>query len=226
MVRSVMLGAAAWLMLSVGNASAADRDSFQKLGGDTRAATMTLGFDGAADTTLATWRHRYGFYRPGYFYWRPRVFYAGFYPYAYYGYPFRSFAFGFSVSPYYYSYGPVYYAPGYSYYPINYTVPAPSTSVSTKPAAAEVVPQPERVPPPRPAPGIFQYDGGPANPVPMPQTEPGPIRVPAKTIPAQGRFVSLPEQSSRYAYLAYGEKPQLQVSEKAVYFRVNLQAGR
>jgi hypothetical protein len=60
---------------------------------------------------------------------------------------------------------------------------------------------------PAPAEGTYPYDGGPANPVPMPQAKPGPKRaVPPTTIP-EGRAVAIQSKTKKYQYAAYGEKP-------------------
>jgi hypothetical protein len=53
----------------------------------------------------------------------------------------------------------------------------------------------------------FPYDGGPANPVPIPQVLPSPNRAASATIVPGGRGVSLQTKASKYSYLAYGENP-------------------
>jgi hypothetical protein len=64
---------------------------------------------------------------------------------------------------------------------------------------------------PKPNDGTFQYDGGPANPVPMPQVEPAPSRK-TPVIP-DGRVVSISAKSAKYSYPAYGEKVESRQSE-------------
>jgi hypothetical protein len=71
------------------------------------------------------------------------------------------------------------------------------------PFGAEVIPAP-RV---NPKNNTFPYDGGPANPVPMPQAEPAPNRAAPATIIPGGRVVSLQTKAPKYSYLAYGENP-------------------
>jgi hypothetical protein len=59
------------------------------------------------------------------------------------------------------------------------------------------------LPPPKdPA---FRYDGGPANPVPLPKIDTQPQKS-APIDPTQGRIAALPSQPTRYTYRAYGEK--------------------
>jgi hypothetical protein len=63
--------------------------------------------------------------------------------------------------------------------------------------------QPPQVPPQE---GIYPYDGGPANPVPLPKVDPLPQR--GNPIdPAKGRVVSVPAKPAKFTYQAYGEKP-------------------
>jgi hypothetical protein len=71
------------------------------------------------------------------------------------------------------------------------------------PGGAEVIPAPRAVP----KDGTFQYDGGPANPVPMPKAEPAPNRAAPRTIVPEGRVVSFESKAPKYSYSAYGEKP-------------------
>jgi hypothetical protein len=110
---------------------------------------------------------------------------------------------------YYYSSAPVYVAP------IGLRVSAPylSLSIARAPAAAHVPAREEVIPPPRPrmpapAEGTYPYDGGPANPVPMPQAQPpAPNRAAPPTTLPEGRAVSLQSKTPKYKYAAYGEKP-------------------
>jgi hypothetical protein len=59
----------------------------------------------------------------------------------------------------------------------------------------------------------YPYDGGPANPVPgtkpMPRAEPqpaAPSAAPQRSVPMEGRAVSLPRSASKWTYPAYGEQ--------------------
>jgi hypothetical protein len=52
--------------------------------------------------------------------------------------------------------------------------------------------------------GGLRYDGGPANPVPMPKPDAGPK--PQGAAAAPGLPVSLKPKASPYTYKAYGEK--------------------
>jgi len=87
----------------------------------------------------------------------------------------------------------------------------PFSMPSLKPQAPATPPSPplSAIPPG----GTFQYDGGPANPVPMPRSDPKPdskpTTVPAvPTVPFEGRPVSLPApvRPVRLAYPAYGDR--------------------
>lgn len=87
-----------------------------------------------------------------------------------------------------------------------------SGSIALRPGSRSVVttspslPLPDRMPAPRPT-DSFRYDGGPANPVPMPvpdptsPTDPVPATVPAlHAVMAKG-------SRSKMGYSAYGERP-------------------
>jgi hypothetical protein len=181
-----------------------------RLGGTT-APTLTLGH-GSNDAIVVDVGHRYyrGHVRYGYYprvYFSPRFYY---YPRVYY-------------RPYVYAYPrPVVYAAPYVC-PIGGTfrLVTPVVSLSVNPAARPVVdlsinpvPLPpagpvETAPAPRAVPGgdpTFPYDGGPANPVPLPRTEAGPTAAPPPTIPLEGRPVSLTTKPAKLTYPAYGER--------------------
>jgi len=187
------------------------------------APTQALLLKGDADTVAVGGRgHTYhrAYYRP---------YYRG---YAYYRYPVRysppyglSFGFGYAPPAYYYAPAPVYYAPPVTYYttpsyyaPMSlgvqtYSLPSGNVTYSvTRPGASGA----ERVLPPVPRDGTFPYDGGPANPVPMPRADPGPTSAPRQfhIAPLDGLRVSLPEETrntattGKFSYPAYGEEPR------------------
>jgi hypothetical protein len=92
--------------------------------------------------------------------------------------------------------------------------PVVSYSTGTVVEVNPVVP----VAPAGPAPdATYPYDGGPANPVPTPQPmpkadpapanpAPAPATAPTRSVPLEGRAVSLPKSSGKWAYPAYGEQ--------------------
>lgn len=90
--------------------------------------------------------------------------------------------------------------------PVRETLPAPTATVPYS-APAQAVP----------ADGTFQYDGGPAAPVPMPrEVVPAPAAPPVPAAPTTGaatRVVS-GQPSSKFVYPAYGEQPR-KVTEDA-----------
>lgn len=167
-------------------------------------------------------------YRGGYGYggYGYGVGYGGWYGgYGYWGRPWYPSLYVTVGSPYYYTPPAAYYAPGYSYYPINLP-----TTVASAPALPYQLPLQgapnQLLPAPTPVPGIpgqpgfngnFKYDGGPANPVPLPGDGQAPVFQPApKVLPQDGKYVSLPSQSttttttnrSGFAFPAYGDAPQ------------------
>ena len=76
------------------------------------------------------------------------------------------------------------------------------------PSADTLPPQGPAVQPNQSNDGTFPYDGGPASPVPMPKTDPGPQGTPNKSFaPGEGRLVSLPlvPAKPKYTYPAYGD---------------------
>jgi len=124
-----------------------------------------------------------------------------------------------SYSSYYYpsyysSYYPGYYSyPSYSYAPIYAPCSTTVTEVTTAPQVVTVTPSTpsysvapstsySQIPAPRvlaPAgDGTFPYDGGPRNPLPMPgpDGDANPMSAPRKTVPLDGRLVSLPKQTT------------------------------
>ena len=156
--------------------------------------------------------------------------YYGGYGYAYYPRYYGGYAFGYYPRySYYYSpaylYSPVqsYYYGGGSYcdYPISsasYSVPSIALSSPRQPMTEPEPPLAPRYgePPakdypydgptaPRAKPPIYRYDGGPANPVPMPPEPTPKMKDPApKLDPADGRVVAAPA-TKKYSYAAYGE---------------------
>jgi hypothetical protein len=61
-------------------------------------------------------------------------------------------------------------------------------------------------------PRTYPYDGGPRDPVPMPQGEPK-VKPAPPTVPLEGRVVSVPaRQPSKFVYRAYGEKDDDSIS--------------
>jgi hypothetical protein len=178
------------------------------------------------------YRGGYGGYRYGGYYgyggYRYRGYgYGGYYPY--YGYAYYP-----SYSYYYPSYS--YYSPGYSYDPYSYgdyqgiadngVVVRPSASVPYYSQSRTYNSQPrlETLPNPYPSPapqqmpradeGTFPYDGGPKDPVPMPQSseEVKPTVIPYGKLYPNETLVSLKPKaeektSGKWNYPAYGEKP-------------------
>ena len=182
--------------------------------------TLTPGLDANdGDTQLVRgwYRPHYGyggFYRPSYY---PRYYasYNSFYyarPSYNYGYAYYRPYYGYSN--YYYA-PPVYYSPSYysPYYwcPIGDSAPAMPYAASAQPIytvlrSGDSAP-PALLPYPKPyvdnaVPGAtYPYDGGPQNPVPMPGAQP------QRTVPLEGKAVSLPRSEPKYTYPAYGEGP-------------------
>jgi hypothetical protein len=56
--------------------------------------------------------------------------------------------------------------------------------------------------------GTYPYDGGPSSPVPNPKATPVPQSAPQRSVPLEGRAVSLPKSATKWAYPAYGETPR------------------
>jgi hypothetical protein len=90
--------------------------------------------------------------------------------------------------------------------PISLSATAPPIDQQPLPAL-ETAPLPQMLPPG----GTYRYDGGPANPVPVPRATPAPPD--SGPISADGRPVSLKAKPA-YTYPAYGET--LKVAPKPV----------
>ncbi len=198
------------------------------------APTLTLQGDpnGDADTTDVIYRpylrgYAHGAaglpYRPYLGYWRPlwwaRPFYWASRPYWGFYRPFYGYRPGFAI-------GLNYYAglyPSYSSTTVVATAPpmiaAPPVISSYPPAAiysAPAVVPSDTLPMPTPN-GTYQYDGGPANPVPMPPRIPAPpatVEPPPATTPAPPPGTTVPSVSRvkitvtarpKLTYPAYGE---------------------
>jgi hypothetical protein len=167
----------------------------------------------------------FGFRRFGGFY---RPFYGGFFPYGfgygglgYGGFGYGGFGYG-GLGDFGVGYGgyPGYY--GGFYGPCSglsasvYTLSLPPVTLSTY--GSYSVPPTGAVTPGTPAPtmprddGTFPYDGGPKDPVPMPKEGPAPAgaptKAPGRSVPLEGRSVSLPRPAAQWAYPAYGEQPR------------------
>lgn len=142
------------------------------------------------------------FYRPAYY--APRFYYSSYYSYpSYYSAPVYSSyydgcntGFGFSI--------------GIGGNAV--TVGAPAVNLGTpslRPAVPEQMPAQPMTPPAAPGgDGTFRYDGGPANPVPVPKADPQPMAPPGNTAAPTDLPVSLKPKpaGSPYKYKAYGEK--------------------
>jgi hypothetical protein len=219
---SLALGA----MLAAGNGATAGDNVPAKSGfsgGPVGATTMTLGGQGtaasakaAADSELAWYHGYYRGYRRGYyngFYGGPGGYYAGYYPTVYpYGVGYYAPAFYPPVIGYYGRFGGI----SVGLYGINGTgsdASAPAVSLNLAGTPNSVA---QRQTKPTPAPtaesGTYRYDGGPANPVPLPKQDPGaPNGQATPTLPPNaGLPVSLPKTPAQpakpYAYKGYGEK--------------------
>jgi hypothetical protein len=142
----------------------------------------------------------YGGYRGGYYggyggYWGGG--YGGYYPYAgYYGYPYYGGGVGIYLGINGGSSGVPVVNLGDNYAPPDGYMPPPA--------------QPMAQPTP-PSDGTFRYDGGPANPVPLPKADPQPIPPSNPTgvnLPVSGNKLTTPfaPTPTPYKYKAYGEK--------------------
>jgi hypothetical protein len=174
-------------------------------------------------------RYFYGGYR-GFYGYRPynygyRYGYGRYYPWGFglgLGYPY--YGYGYGYWPYYtsyYSYPAVsyYYNPYAAYYytpPVYYSdygtiggdvMPYAST-LSTAPPSSESRLRSEPLGPPRPHTPTqdgYYYDGGPANPVPLPKADPTPKQTSPTPAPPKGQFMSATRGGSGFAYPAYGD---------------------
>jgi hypothetical protein len=199
-------------------------------GGDT--PTQKLVDDGQGAEAIRTWYHGGwgyrgygwgGYYRPFYGYgWGG--YYRPFYGYGWGGYyrPFYGYGWGGFYRPYYgFSLGYSAFYPAYSFgygsffapcagttagvYTLN--IPG-STLASSQPSEAQpILPRPraaDGAPQAPPSDGTFPYDGGPQNAAPLPSDTP-PARTTPRSVPLEGRAVSLPKVSPKWSYPAYGE---------------------
>lgn len=92
-------------------------------------------------------------------------------------------------------------APAYTLTMPSATVGTPLPSAPQAPITTDVVPQQ-----PLPADGTFPYDGGPVTPAPnLKDTPPSSTTPPNRTVPLEGRSVSLPKAAPKWNYPAYGE---------------------
>jgi hypothetical protein len=121
------------------------------------------------------------------------------------------------VAPYYTCAPTVYYSPGYSYYGVAGQVQGGPAQNLQQPGSPYLGPTQKGYQPMPPANGgTYPYDGGPSNPVPLPKNgDQAPVNQPApKTLPADGRLVSIPATqptaakagNSNFAYPAYGQQ--------------------
>lgn len=192
----------------------------------TRSALQT---ETAQDDTLLVhgWRRRcwWGgacftprFY--GFSCYRPYVYGFGFYQPFFYGYScYPSFSFGFSYyRPYSFYWAPPVYFQGFcpirsgsSAYPvISLRIDSPATVVQP----SRGLPPQQANPPFAPSPGTFPYDGGPANPVPMPAPTPAPMTHPQSVPALELRQVSFPSSRLKFAYPAYGDQRTTETSAR------------
>jgi hypothetical protein len=127
--------------------------------------------------------------------------------------------------PYYYGdYSPSYYYTSYAddpllyYYPENvYVVPngysSPLSNGLSNGSIRSIMPRvagpEEALPLPQPVPndGTYPYDGGPVNPVPIPQADPAPKRKAGPTPAPDAQVVAIGSKTPKYIYQAYGERP-------------------
>jgi len=170
------------------------------------ARTMTLQLDDTNDAeNEEVWRRGWG----GGWGWRGGWGWGGYAPVTTFYYAPRV----------YYSTPLYYYYPSYSWCPITLddANAGYNVTLNMEPrGAANVTPPATTTPPTGSANGTYPYNGGPANPVPMPhgaqqpQQQPAPATQPAprKTVPLEGIPISLPGRTpvaQKYTYPAYGE---------------------
>jgi hypothetical protein len=220
-----------------GAASAGDRDTQQLAGGAGIGTTMTLGGKGTAaqaateDNELTHGRRYGGYYGWGGGYGGYRGYYGG-YRGSYYGGYRGGYYGGYggyrSYYSNYYSFGyrPSYYYAPRVYYPTYYYQPFPvyttysygsgiylgigggaGSGAPTVPLGESFARPPAMAQPVAPGDGTFPYDGGPANPVPVPKADAQPIP-PANPSSATDLPISLKPKTAPtpYKYKAYGEK--------------------
>lgn len=81
-----------------------------------------------------------------------------------------------------------------------YTLNMPAATLGTPlPPRTDPVPQQPRND------STFPYDGGPSNPAPNPKAAPPSSTTPPRSVPLDGRSVSLPKAAPKWRYPAYGE---------------------
>lgn len=146
------------------------------------------------------------------------------------GYGLGSFGLGYGLGSYGFGYGGYYPSYGFGYggfwgpcsgggvvtgtYTLNMPVATLGTPLpQTVPQAPPVVPNGN---------GTFPYDGGPQQVVPNPQAAPNPpdvstppAKAPRRTVPLEGRSVSLPKAAPKWTYPAYGETAKRMVPQEA-----------
>jgi len=178
------------------------------------------------------YRGYYPRYNVGFSYYQPR-YYGGYYGGS-------GFGFGIGYGSYYGGYrsysAPVYFG-GYGGYgglcQIGGSIQlglAPPTTLQLRPATQiapmnpnlnePVLPNPQQLVPQNPNDG-FRYDGGPANPVPLPQGGPEIKAEPNPRLGVPDRAVSLPlkpavAEPKKFQYAAYGEKPKTETAPPKV----------
>jgi hypothetical protein len=161
-----------------------------------------------------------GYYRPyrGYRYYSGRRYYRPYYrsyyryrhyPYFYnYGYYPRYYRYYYPRRSYYYS-DPYDYDYDDPYCPINLEEEeTPSTvPIDRKLRVLKGKPQAnlEEEETPEQGEDTYPYDGGPDNPVPLPDTQQNKVPRPKKAAPANTRYVSAPAKPVKLTYRAYGE---------------------
>jgi hypothetical protein len=205
-----------------------------RLAGDADAPTQNLVDDGSGADTIPTWYRGFGWGYRGYGWGGYRGFgYGGFYrPYfgwggfyrPYYGLGFYRPFYGLGLyRPYYgfslgYGFGYSGFYPGFGFgygglfgpwcaggsasvYSLNIPMATLGTPLDGAPPGG-----PDPAPKQRPSEeGTFPYDGGPANPVPNPKETTRPSTPPQRSVPLEGRAVSLPRSAAKWTYPAYGE---------------------
>jgi hypothetical protein len=194
--------------------SAQDSLTLRGTTGTANSTTLTLGGKGSTEQAASEdnelthgYRYRGGYYGwGGYSYgYGYRGFYAPVVTYNYYR-PAYFYTPQF-VAPVYYAPRPVFYTPYYNCGPgVSFYLGISGGAGTGAPAVnlgdAKPMTQPN-------APyGTFRYDGGPANPVPVPKADPQPIPPANSSATTNDLPVSLKPKAapSPYKYKAYGEK--------------------
>jgi hypothetical protein len=155
----------------------------------------------------------FGGFRGGFGGFRSFYGYGG-YPWFGYGYPWLGYG-GYPWLGYdAYGYGGYYPLYGYGGYygPCSgltggiYTLAMPATGSVAPLSGSPTLPSTNPTPPQMPRDdGTYPYNGGPSTPPPDPKTIPVPATAPQRTVPLEGRSVSLPKPATKWAYPAYGE---------------------